>query len=375
MKSDGNQNGASGTWSHLLLDVLRDAQRMAGLTLAAWDALLVYARSSNLLSRLAVQAEALGLTSQLPGPVLPHLEAARVLGARHQRVVAWELRELERALEAVDAPVVLLKGAAYLAAVLPTAEGRYFSDIDILVPHEKLSEIERALAARGWIEGELDPLDRRYFRSWLHELPPLVHRRRHTTLDVHHTILPRTDRLQLDPRLLFESAVDVEGSRLKVLGPAEMVLHAAAHLFRNGRFVYGLRDLADIDAMLRRFSAVEGFWQQLLDTAERLDLRLPCFCGLRYSRLCLQTPLPEAVVHRVAPWRPRWPTLGMIDRLVHRAVLPRHINQTDRSRELAISLLAHWPVPRLKAMATGLFWTKRLPKLRPAQKAATPAGA
>jgi hypothetical protein len=41
----------------------------------------------------------------------------------------------------------------------------------------------------------------------MHQIPPLIHSMRNTALDVHHTIVARTTRLKLDPRVLFDNAV------------------------------------------------------------------------------------------------------------------------------------------------------------------------
>ena len=43
-----------------------------------------------------------------------------------------------------------------------------------------------------------DPYDDAYYRRWMHELPPLIHRERDRMIDVHHTILPLTARITPD---------------------------------------------------------------------------------------------------------------------------------------------------------------------------------
>jgi hypothetical protein len=312
---------------------------------------------------LTEDAARLDLLDALPQPVRPHFRAASILAQRHRRLVAWELECLDRVLAPLEVPVVLLKGAAYLAADLPIARGRLYSDIDLLVPAARLNDAERALLASGWEEAELAPNDARYFRAWLHELPPLIHRRRRTLVDLHHSILPRTDRLRLDPSLLLASATPVPGARrLHVLAPADMALHGATHLFRNGDFTHAVRDLRDLDEMLRHFAGDETFWQTLLDRAARLDLRLPCYCGLRYARLLYATPIPASVLAQIEPWRPRLPSVALLDRLVRRAIAPRHLDRPDHGRQRAVALLAHWPLPRPRALLAPLFWMKRLPR-------------
>lgn len=347
----------------LLLDVLRRPATMVALALPEWDLLLQQARVTGVLSRLAVQAESLGHLDQVPEQVHAHLLAARVVAESQERMVRWEVNRIQRALSGISTPIILLKGAGYVTAGLKTAEGRLCCDIDILLPEEKLGVVEQALIAHGWEVAEQNPLHERYFRRWLHELPPLQHRERKTLVDVHHTILPRTDRLRVDPQLLFDDAVSINGSGLKVLAPADMALHSAAHLFRNGDFSLGLRDLCDLDSLLRHFGDAADFWDRLVARAVRLDLVIPCFYALRYVERYLGTPVPERVKDVVRTWQPVWPAPRLIDALVDRALLPRRLDGADRSRNLAIWLLAYWPLPRIRAMASGLFWAKRLPSL------------
>ncbi|UUZ51357.1 hypothetical protein LP420_18985 [Massilia sp. B-10] len=43
-----------------------------------------------------------------------------------------------------------------------------------------------------------------------------------------------------------------------------MVIHSATHLFYDGEFDKGLRDLLDLHRLLTEFGATPGFWQVLL---------------------------------------------------------------------------------------------------------------
>ena len=194
------------------------------------------------------------MSAQIPPAPLAHLEAARILAAKHRDDVARELRAIAAALAPLDAPLVLLKGAAYAAAELPSARGRLFGDIDILVPKAALGEAERLLIAAGWNSANTDAYDQRYYRQWMHELPPLQHERRQTAIDVHHTIVPPTSRFAVDAKKLLDAVVPVGNeARLGVLAPADMVLHSAVHLFTEGEFSHGLRD------PVRSRSVVAGF--------------------------------------------------------------------------------------------------------------------
>src|SRR5690606_2651387 len=133
-----------------------------------------------------------------------------------------------------------------------------------------------ALMLRGWATTHHNAYDQRYYREWMHELPPMQHVTRQSVLDVHHAILPITARLRSDPAKLLQAAQPVARDPvLKVLAPTDMVLHSATHLFLNEEFSNGLRDLADLDVLLRHFSVDPGFWQKLTMRAGELGLGRP----------------------------------------------------------------------------------------------------
>jgi len=343
----------------LLLGVLREPARLSALPLAEWDRLLIAARATGLLGRLGAFARELGVLDDIDERPVHHLRDADLQARQQHAMLRWEATRIEQALRDTDTPIVLLKGAAYVLAETPALAGRECSDIDILVSGEQLDDVEAALIANDWVFDDLPPKDQVYFRRWLHELPPMRHARRGTSIDVHHSLLPRTDRLFIDSSAFFARAVPVAGS-ISVLAPADMVLHSAVHMFRNGDWSHALRDLSDQDLLLREFSLQEDFWDNIVATARSLNLTATCFYCLRYAHLYFGTPVPERVWSLVADWKPRTSVLRLIDALVLRAVCPRHDDRIDRLRSLSLALLSSFPAPRLGAWLTPLFWTKRL---------------
>lgn len=324
----------------LLVEALGDPERTGDFDGPLWTVLIQQARAAQLLSRLAYLLEASGRLPQTPPGPRHHLDSARVLSRTHEAAVRLEVGRIDGVLRSAAIPVVLLKGAAYLMAGLPAARGRWFSDIDIMVPHAAIGDAEAALSRSGWVGGHADDAyDQRYYREWMHEIPPMVHRRRSTTLDVHHSILPPTARLKPDARKLFLNAIPIgEQAGLAVLSPADMALHSATHLFFDGEFHHGLRDLVDLDALLRHFAKQDSaFWPLLVDRAFEMDLARPLHYGLHHARCILHTPVPDAVVNalrRASPHRAMRPAM---DALFRRALMPEHPSCSD-----ALTPMARW---------------------------------
>ena len=311
--------------TNLLIQALRAPESTLSWPLVDWDLLVRQARRADLLAHLCLLLEVQGVLEQLSPLVFRHLDSARSYAQAQHRVVRWEVHCLQQALAPLGLPVLLLKGAAYVMAGLPPGRGRLFNDIDILVPRARLVDVEQALLMHGWMTTHLNAYDQRYYRRWMHELPPLRHIRRRTVLDVHHNILPETARLHPKPEKLITAALSLPDTRgVSVLAPADMVLHSATHLFHDGELEHGLRDLVDLDALLRAFGQDEGFWQELVPRAQELDLARPLYYALRYTHRILATPMPDAVQQEIRAARPVTCLRQTMDRLFARALAVDH---------------------------------------------------
>ena len=327
------------------LDALTLPERMASLTPAEWTTVLRFGGQTALTPRLGYLARTANIRDSLPEKARQHFESADVVARDNHRMVRAEVARIADALSQADVPFALLKGAAYVWSGLSLAEGRLCSDIDILVARGDLAAAEEAVKQAGWVPLKQDEYDDYYYRTWMHELPPLRHRSSNTIIDIHHTILPVTSRLHPDPSLLLGEMTSLEGGRLHVLAPKDMVLHAAAHLFYDGDFDRRLRDLYDLDRMLVHFSARDGFWDALVRRADVLNLTLPLFYALRYCMALLGTPVPAEISAPLRKSAPSAFTLALMDRLVPRVIMPRNADFPSRWTSVAALLLyirSHW---------------------------------
>lgn len=314
----------------LVSRLIREPQAAAGLGLKDWDLLIRQAREGVLLARVHHLLSTNELLDHVPEPVLRHMESASAVARRHTQVIRWEVALIQKALLQLGIPVVLLKGAAYVMADLPAAVGRVFVDVDILVPKPALADAEKALNRHGWMSAHHDEYDQRYYRTWMHELPPMVHMKRQTVLDVHHTILPETARLHPDPYKLIVDSVPVDDmDEIYVLAPVDMVLHSATHLFSDGELEHGLRDLVDLDALIRHFGQEQDFWGKLVDRAREMELSRPLYYALRYTTRILGTPVPAGVLSDSRVGTPNAVQSKFMDQLFLRALRPAHPSCED----------------------------------------------
>lgn len=349
----------------LLLQLLLAPTDAARLSLADWDLLIRQARRANLIARLATLLEP--QLAALPAAPVRHLRAALLIAARQRIATRWEVRCIRQALALQGIEPILLKGSAYLMRDLPAARGRLFGDVDLLVPRAQMETAEAALIAAGWaFDAELSDYDRRYYREWMHEIPPLFHRQRDTALDLHHTILPPTARVKVNTAALFEDTLplpDMPGVR--VLAPVTMFLHSAAHLFHEGELDNGLRDLFDLDALLRDFGRDDAFWAQLVPRARVLGLAGPLFHALRYTTRLLGTPVPPDVLEAAAADAPA--AQRLLDACYERALMPVHASCDDGFTGMAragLYIRSHWlrmPAGLLAAHLARKAWMRLQP--------------
>lgn len=364
----------------------------------AWQVLLSQARRARLHGRLSVAllarpdqpgpqreaalASAAGEVDAagVPSGALLHLRSAFKVCQRVEQGMRLESERLADVLRFAGHRTVLLKGAAYLCADLPPSRGRIFGDIDILVPKEALGAVEASLMSGGWISSELDAYNQRYYRQWMHEIPPLTHVKRGSTVDVHHTIAPPTSVFRVDGQLLLAAArpVGADG-RFWVLQPVDMVLHSAVHLFAEGEFDQGLRDLLDLHDLLKHFEIHEPtFWRALFDRARALNLERPLYHALLHAERLFGPCVPAALRADLRGITPAWFQRVAMRWMLTRALRPNHPSCDDRFSGLARWLLyvrSHGLRMPFRLLAPHLIrkaWMSRFPGNR--ARTGTPQG-
>lgn len=283
---------------------LRDPRLCLSWTTTEWERVLRLSRRLRLLGRLAESVRQAGLSDAVPAPVRRHLLAEARYSAWRTTALTWGLNRIGQVLASAGYPCVLLKGGAYIAQDLPIARGRLPSDLDILVPQAHLGDAQARLTAAGWTETAMDEHDQRYYREWSHEVPPMRHPVHPLELDLHHNILPPVARLRVDADRLLARLRPSAWPGWQVLDPADQVLHSAAHLFQDSEARDRLRDLIDLDGLLRHFGSEPGFWSALPKRAVELGLAEPLALALHFTTRWLDTPVPaetQAAVRAAGP--------------------------------------------------------------------------
>lgn len=311
-----------------------------------WDLLVRQGRRANLLAKLASKLERDGLLAEIPKSPRLHLISALKMTEQQNTTMLWEIECIQEALDSLNIPIVLLKGAAYLASNSEVALGRNFSDVDILVPRSQIGKVESQLMIHGWSGSNHDAYDQKYYRQWMHEIPPMRHIVRGTTIDVHHSILPETARIKVNANLLFDRVERISGkTNLYALHPIDMALHSATHLFHEGELENGLRDLFDLDGLFKHLNNNPIFWDEIFDRAVQLGVTRPLFYAIRYTSMILNTQIPTKVISQSMATKPSLVSLAIFDFCYLKSLQPMHLSCATFGTTLARSILylrSHW---------------------------------
>ena len=333
---------------NLLNRLLRDPGVIHDWRVEDWNRFLPQARQARLLGRCYHLFEQHGLLEQVPGRLVDQLRGA-LLQTRYVQVQALrELRQVCRVLGREGIPVMALKGVAYLAGSLPPGGWRNLADVDLLVPEAEIQRAEQALKAAGWVpNGEFDSYDQRYYRDWMHEVPPLVHHSRETEVDIHHNLAPPVSRVRIDAARLWDESVEVvdpNGQSVRVLGPSDMLLHNAVHLFMNDELRGGLRDVVDFRDLFVHFSQQDArFEQHLLARAEELGCMRPLYYAVITARRLAGLPVSAETLVAMNHHAPLFPVRKLMSWLIEQVLSPHRLGawQTSLADRL-LFIRSHW---------------------------------
>lgn len=315
-------------------------------TKADWSVAVRQARSANLLAALGKHLESHFTAVHLPEVALRYFQSANNLVLQRNAAVIWEVDQVLGALNSRQIPVTFLKGAAYVLAGLPLSAHRHFSDVDLMVNREDLPEVEKQLMLNGWLPTCFDSYDQRYYRKWMHEVPPLRHIRRGTVLDLHHAITPLTAKYQANTAQLIVTQVPVEGHKgAYVLGPTDMVLHAVAHLFAEGEAENALRNLLDISELIDYYQSETDFDAALAERSFMLGLSQPLYLAAHYLVRRLKQDRRKCLLKYLKLAAPNGVALVFLDAIYDRVFqggYPTTALRGARSARFALYLRAHW---------------------------------
>ena len=279
---------------------------------------------------------------QIEKRIWHHFSSALLVANRQMENTTMELNKIEQLFEQNTYHAIILKGAAYSACKLLVSMGRTYNDIDILVDKNAVNDIENELWFLGFMPMQEDDYDKLYYRKWMHEIPPLQHIKRKTILDVHHNILPLTSTTSVNLTKLTEHSALISGyQKLSILSAPALILHSATHLFHEGEFDKGLRDLIDLELLFQQYFQSDHSFDELLALAQATGLELQLFYAIRYVNAILTLDLKNDELTKVNSFAPDKVKLAILDFCFISIFSPNHSSCYTWKKSLATNIL-YW---------------------------------
>lgn len=334
----------------------------ADVTLADWDEVIPFANHCELLPQLTAKLVSHESSETLPVGVQTRLQREDQINRFYEMTHTFELDELARLLGERCTRLVLLKGGAYSRSGQAWARGRRSTDVDLLVRENELDTVAETLSSNGYVtDDELTERDQRYYRRWLHELPPLKHSYRLIEIDVHFRLLPLGDPKTFPVDDLIDRSVAIPSTKYYWLDPIHRVIHACTNLAHIGEARRALRDLWDTRFLVEgEYLTCPIDWQQLGDEVRSLGLEREVSTVLLLGQELVDLTIPDDWTTEFVGKSPNQIRRSPIYRTMKHAAFPSGNQYRTTSRRFATWALEHYPLPKLRTWFDPLTWTKRI---------------
>ncbi len=280
--------------------LLRHARRggAAGLppvTDAQWEALVDEAVRQRIAAFAWHRLSRGPARSSMPETVQQRLRDLYLRGAFRNTLLLREAADIAARLTARGVPVLFLKGVHLAAHTYAEPALRSMADIDLMVPRDRLADVDRMFVEWGW--GPLPRPDIEAFcRRFPHTAP--LHKEGSFPFEVHYAIERPTSPFRIDVDGLWERArtIDIEGVPVRVLSTEDLLLHLCLHASYHHRFDRApLKSLVDVAVVTDRHEG-EIDWTGLSERAAVWGASPFVYCTLRLARELLDAAVPEGAL-------------------------------------------------------------------------------
>jgi hypothetical protein len=201
-----------------------------------WEAVLRLSSSHLVTPQLRWALWEQGLVSDLPADVADYLEAVYTLNLERNRECESQLEQLIPMLNSIGvAPVLLKGGAAIVGGLYPTSGERMITDLDILIPAQRLPDVLDELGGIGYrlmdSHGELATTGD--WKALCHHYPPLFKTGLPASIELHvePVDLPFFKSLTSDEVLRGARALKWRGVHCRIPSPEHFIAHNVIHAF------------------------------------------------------------------------------------------------------------------------------------------------
>jgi hypothetical protein len=242
-------------------------------------------------------------------PALPDRwrEAHRAVGERISEYMA-ELDKVAALLQSQDIPLVALKNSGITRALYRYPGASPMGDIDVLVRKQDFRRAHAILTENGCVMKFRSPLEQENLdlaeRGGGVEYSVILPSGEHLWLELQwRPVAGRWIRPDQEPAadILMERSQPIAGSAARLLSPEDNLLQVALHTAKHTYVrAPGFRLHTDVDRIVR---SCDIDWDRFVGMVRALQVKTAVFFSLALARDLLGTPVPDAVLEKIAPGR------------------------------------------------------------------------
>jgi hypothetical protein len=272
---------------------------LSGLTDADWKNFLFLARRTHLGPLLSYRAARSGSLAAAPESVRAELH--REYCANAARTISFfnRLAVVLRALKEAGVEVIPLKGIHLSELVYRNRALRRIGDADLLVKVEDMAAAERAVRAMGYTQKRAARFEAA--QEVAQHIPPYK-KAGSVDLELHWNIGSPTIGGTVDEKGLWARSgqAQIGGVEVRVLSPADLLLHLCMHMSVHHLFRGHLRALFDIGETLARHGG-ELDWDVFLRDCANPGIANGCWLALTLAAKHAGAKVPEEVLDELRP--------------------------------------------------------------------------
>jgi len=290
-----------------------------------------------------------GRLAELPSHLQHELETTYYLMALYNTRALADLAALVETMIREGLEPIVLKGGALAGRLYENIALRAVRDLDLLLRPDEIPVAESIMQRLGYTQ----PFPVERYDSHFH-LPPFVPPRGQPRVEIHTGLIRPFFPRQPDLDAMRRRAEPIEVGRViaRALCPEDQVLHCCLHLAFGDQFVRGVKDLADIDALVRRPNRFDG--EAFVHEVERQGYGRAAYYALERTRRVFGTPIGDANMSRLRRHRLPWPEHRVLESLAetYLTALPDHQEffGLARARSMIRLLMAEDRRPRRLAV-------------------------
>ena len=211
------------------------------------------------------------------------------------------LQEILLALSHKGVSPIVMKGAALGALIYRNAGLRPMLDIDLLVRSSDLDAAASTLAELGYVSDESYQAAE-WYKNNHHHLAPFVTPDRSVVVELHHQVASPRANVCIPIEEFWQHArrAQIASVSALVLAPEDLLLGICTHVAISRRFEKALRDLVDIDEVIRAYGN-EIDWNQLVRNSMSWGTASCLYYCLWAAQLFTETALPPHLLEKLRP--------------------------------------------------------------------------